>query len=205
MTYFTGHMGWRPRDFDSYKFVQALKGRGINKYAQVPILGTTRRLEQANAQDAIEWFGELAADYIRSVRLGRPLAFAPVPDSRCIAKATPPRTCRLADAVVSRLQNVEVWDGLRWRTEMIPSSQGGTRDPQRLFDNLAIVRRLPESRIVLIDDVATKGSHLKAAAARLRARDARCNLAVCAAQTILNQDAEVFATVEAELEDFEPE
>jgi hypothetical protein len=39
---------------------------------------------------------------------------------------------------------------------MMPSSQGGARDPQVLFDNLVVVGQLPSTEVILVDDVRTK-------------------------------------------------
>jgi len=58
-------MGWRSEDYDSYKWVQALKGEQLNKYALVPVKGNYRRLSNQNLPDAIQWFAELVADYLQ--------------------------------------------------------------------------------------------------------------------------------------------
>jgi hypothetical protein len=34
---------WRFKDWDAYKYVQALKGNQIKKFARIPVLGTLRR------------------------------------------------------------------------------------------------------------------------------------------------------------------
>ena len=84
-----------------------------------------------------------------------------------------------------------MWDRLRWKTIMTPSSQGGTRDPQELYDNLVVTKEPPKGSLVLIDDVRTTGAHLLAAAGRLAEKGARVPLAVCAARTVWNQDVEL--------------
>lgn len=86
----------------------------------------------------------------------------------------------------------------------MPSSQGGTRDPQELYDNLVVTEEIPNGGIVLIDDVRTTGAHLRAAAAKLAQKGGRVSMAVCAARTVLNQDQNPFSIMEEALEDFEP-
>jgi len=110
----------------------------------------------------------------------------------------------LAKALAVQLGG-EVWDRLRWKTIMTPSSQGGTRDPQELYDNLVVTKQPPpKGSLMLIDDVRTTGAHLLAAAARLAEKGGRVPLAICAARTVWNQDEEPFSILEEQLEDFKP-
>jgi predicted amidophosphoribosyltransferase len=162
---------WRSDDFNANKFIKALKEEPINKHAWIPLPlgGILRKLQQSNSEKAFEWFAEWAAEYIEEKKKARPLALVPIPGSTCgINGDLVPRTRRLADELAKRLKKVQVWDGLRWK-EVMPSahSMGGTRDPQELFDNLAITEKLPDAELVLIDDVFTTGAHLQAAVAIL--------------------------------------
>jgi hypothetical protein len=131
-TYLTNvNVVWRGEDYDALKFVKAVKGKPINRYAYVPVGNTRRLLQQQNADDAIGWFGEIAAAPTENQRLASPLILVPIPNSSCTVKnGIVPRTSILADALAARLEKTEVWDRLRWKTAMTPSSQGGTRDPQ---------------------------------------------------------------------------
>ena len=205
-TYLTNvDVAWRGEDYDALKFVKAIKGKPINKYAYVPVGKAKRRLEQGNADDAIGWFGELAMAPTRDSRLPRPLILVPIPNSSCTStNGKVPRTTRLAKALLVQLGEGEVWDRLRWTTIMIPSSQGGTRDPQELYENLVVTKDPPKGSLVLIDDVRTTGGHLLAAAARLVEKGGRVPLAVCAARTVWDQDQEPFSMLDERLDDFTP-
>jgi predicted amidophosphoribosyltransferase len=196
---------WRGEDYDALKFVKAIKGKPINKYAYVPVGKAKRLLQERNADDAITWFGEMAMAPTRDLRIPRPLVLVPIPNSSCTTtNGKVPRTTRLAKALLVQLGEGEVWDRLRWKTSMTPSSQGGTRDPQELYDNLVVTKEPPKGSLVLIDDVRTTGAHLLAAAARLVEKGARVPSAVCAARTVWNQDQEPFSILEEQLEDFKP-
>ena len=52
---------------------------------------------------------------------------------------------------------------------MIPSAneEGGSRDKRVLYPNLAVISRIPDGTCVFIDDVASSGGHLIAAAWKL--------------------------------------
>src|SRR6266478_1818688 len=101
-------MGWRSEDYDSYKWVQALKGEQLNKYALVPVKGNYRRLSNQNLPDAIQWFAELVADYLQQKQVTGPILAIPVPSSNCVASSrVRPHTRKLAKAVCDTLKDVD--------------------------------------------------------------------------------------------------
>lgn len=192
-------------DHNALKFVKAVKGKTFGGYADVPVLGRSKRLNMSNSEDAVEWFGELAAAEIENVKLPGPLILVPVPNSSCTEKnGKEPRTALLAKAIAGKLKNAKVWDGLRWTKEMTPTHKGGTRDPQKLYDNLVVIGTPPKGTVVLVDDVYTKGGHMRAAVARLSDKKAPCSLAVCAGRTVLEAEKKPFAVQKIELEIFTP-
>lgn len=205
-TYLTGILvPWRHEDHNAHKFIKALKGDPINGYARILVGRTWHRLQESNRDSAIDWFGEMAADYVTKNHKKRPLALAPVPSSNCVVggRIVSP-IYRMADAIASRLQNVTVWDGLRWSEAMIPSHKGGIRNAAHSYAHLRITRKLPEAEIVIVDDVLTSGSHIRAIAAKLTASRGVCKLAVCAGRTVGEQVEDPFAIIEEELADFKP-
>src|SRR5258708_2689847 len=196
---------WNNDDHHALKFVKAVKAKPFRGWAQVPVLGRCKRLESANADDAIDWFGELAAAEIVRLHLRGPLVLVPLPNSSStIRNKKKPRTALLAEAIASKLKNTQEWDALRCGREMIPTHQEGTSDPQELYDNLAVTGVPPKGTIVLVDDVYTLGGHLQAAVARLTENKARCSLAMCAGRTVLESQQDPFLVVRVEVEDFTP-
>jgi|ERR1700722_1237284 len=196
---------WRSDDYNALKFIQAIKGEPINKWAWVPVGGISRRLDQDNADDALEWFGELAADYLNGKKLVRPVFLVPIPNSPCTAaNGKVPRTARLAKAIADRMQNVTVLDCLRWKKVMPSARKGGSRDPQVLYENMTIKGDVSKGRVVLVDDVSTTGAHLQAAAAKIVNEGGKCVLAICAGRTVLCPEEEPFSVLEQKLQDFVP-
>jgi hypothetical protein len=193
-------------EYHSLKFVKAIKKKPFQGWANVPVVGRTKELRQANAEEAIDWFGEMAAAEILTLDIRRkPLIFVPLPNSSStVANKKVPRTRQLAEAIASKLKNALVWDGLRWLKEMIPTHQEGTRDPQELYENLKVMGSPPAGTVILVDDVYTRGGHLQAAVARLAEKKAICKLAVCAGRTVLENQDEPFAVVHEAIQDFSP-
>jgi predicted amidophosphoribosyltransferase len=204
-TYLTNvDIAWRDEDHSSLKFVKAVKGRHFGGYARVPVADKLKRLNQQNADDAIDWFARMAAQYLQDNETNE-LVLVPIPNSHCTeANGEIPRTTRIAAAIAARV-GIEVLDCLRWKEAMTPSSHGGTRNPQELFDNLAEIENPAGSKIVLIDDVRTTGAHLVAAKAFLRVKKAKCVMAMCAGRTVWAPEENPFAILEEDLPDFEPE
>ena len=197
---------WRFKDWDAYKYVQALKGKPINKFARIPVLGTLRHLEQSNANDSLGWFAEIANAYLLEKQTSGPLVLIPLPNSSCaVSTRTLPRTFFQAQALASRLNQAVVLDCLRWKVvKEKASGGGGTRNPQLLYGNLALTSKVPESNLILVDDVSTTGGHLQAARAMLLGQGGKCDLAICAARTVWDQSEDPFSTLEQQLNDWCP-
>jgi hypothetical protein len=196
---------WNDDDHHALKFVKAVKGKNFGGWAVVPVLGRNKELRASNADDAIDWFAELAAAEIVKLRIPGPVILVPLPNSASTVKnGNVPRTALLAERIAAKLKNTKVWDGLRWTRKMTPTHQGGTRDPQRLYDNLVLTSNTPKGTLILIDDVLTKGGHLQAAVARLTDRKAECKLAVCAGRTVLESQEQPFLVLRQEIEEFKP-
>jgi len=193
-------------EFHALKFVKAVKGKTFRGWAEVPVLGRNERLEPSNAEDALDWFAELAASEIRKLRLSPPLSFVAVPNTSSTVKSGKvPRTFILATAIAAQLKDAEAADIFRWKKEMLKSHQEGTRDPQELYDNLVLTANPPMGgTVLLVDDVYTKGSHLRAAAARLKEKGTICTVAVCAGRTVLECQDEPFLVRREHLLDFTP-
>jgi hypothetical protein len=100
-TYFTdfGNLSGKAAKgtYHACKFIKAIKGEGVSKYAYVPVPiynGQQRYLENANRDDVFGWFGEMVAGLVGSrTEKARPLSFIPIPSSECTSEADV-RNCR---------------------------------------------------------------------------------------------------------------
>jgi predicted amidophosphoribosyltransferase len=89
---------------------------------------------------------------------------------------------------------------LHWHKQLPKSAEGGPRDFDTLFANLRIKTDLPKGNLILVDDVATSGGHLKACAAGLRHFGGDVEHALCAAQTVNARPASIFSIPSHDLE-----
>ena len=201
----------RPKDYDTYKFVQAIKGCELNGYASVPVCGRSLHLNNRNRAETADWFAEMATDYLRGTAVKTPLMLIPVPSSNMTVGASSDFTAlRLARAMAVRLNDgTEVHDCLRWSTAMEPAHDGGTRDARCLYSRLRLRPPVLETArarpVVLLDDVLTTGGHLRACAARLTtAGHPSPRLAMVVARTDWEPQPEAFQVREEELEDYQP-
>ena len=203
-------MRWRSEDYDSYKWVQALKGKELNKYAQVTVRGTIRRLSNENLADAIQWFGEFVEEYLQKEPVKGPFLVVPVPNSSCLMTSSArPRTRRLAKAVCDQLEDgSKVLDCLRWKKNLgSASAAGGPREAEILYANLNILsnemKGLNEkAAILLVDDVITSGGHLRACVARLKKAGLSVDLAFCGGKTVYDQKQRAFSVYEDSLNEY---
>src|SRR5262245_38499972 len=92
---------WYDAHFCVKKFVDALKSKTIKGSAWIPVTSDTqrRKLEQANATDAVEWFGEMAAEILAAQNLQPKPVLVPYPSSKCTPSVAVSKTRRLAEAI----------------------------------------------------------------------------------------------------------
>ncbi|TWI58287.1 hypothetical protein IQ16_08193 [Bradyrhizobium huanghuaihaiense] len=157
-------------DYDSTHLVKAVKGLELhpNAYTWVPIDGTNTKIVNANKDLAIKWFASWAAAKI--VQLGnQPKILIPIPSSKTIIASTEDfRTYKIAQEIAARVPNATTTSVLRF-IEARPSSRedGGSRDPNVLYPNMALTGAVPLGQIILVDDVMTSGGHFIAASWKL--------------------------------------
>ncbi len=205
-THLTSEQGWQDPQYCVKKFVDALKDRPINRYAYIPVgTGPKRLLQQSNAQEAVMWFGEMAAEIMTKELFSDTPVLVPFPSSKCDKKTQISKTRRLASAVAFRFE-ATVADVLRFdEPQLSANSEGGSRDPAVIYSHLRLIGPVIEGRpYVLIDDVLTSGGHLRAGAALLRKYGADVVLAICGVDANQEPQADPFQRVWYELEDFTP-
>lgn len=201
----TGPNGWGDEQNSVNQLVDAIKGEPVKGYGFVSVgAGPKRRIDQSNADDAVEWFGEMAAEFLQLETFTTSPLLIPFPDSKSIRTTLVSRTRRLADAIARRYA-ATVLDTLRFDRAMPSShSEGGSRDPQTIYPRLCLIRSIPfGTPCVLVDDVVTTGGHLRAAATFLR-RIGPVPLAICVASASQIPVDSPFQRITRELEDFSP-
>jgi predicted amidophosphoribosyltransferase len=206
-------------DHDAHDWIQALKGKHFNGYAQVPVCGRLHRLADENASDAIQWFGEMAVAYLTTKNITGPFAIIPVPNSSSLVDSSAkPRTRKLAKAVVEHLPDNGgvVLDCLRFKQNQgSASSEGGPREAEKIYKNLVVLREEiaeffenvedgEDYYVLLVDDVTTSGGHLRACAARLKKAGLEVDSVICGGKTVYDQVKAAFDIREEELDEYEP-
>lgn len=205
-TYVADPVSRTTRHCDVRNFLLALRGEKIEGESTVPVGDDVRRLTSANANDSIDWFGEMVFAYLDSNRLFPPFVLLPVPTSKAtLHSSAGPWTSLLAISIVSNgLEDAEILDALRWRKEVPPPSQR-TASVAELYDNLAVTRRLdPDVPVVLVDYLFSSSATLRACAAILGQQGVRVSLALCAGRTATQAAHDPFTVVAGDLSEFQP-
>ena len=102
-------------------------------------------------------------------------------------------------AISKRNPKLAYKPALCWVTQFEKAQQGGPRSPLVLRANLKTMG-FDASHVVLIDDVATSGGHLKACARALRNHGHTVELALCAGRTTNFRKADVWEVAPEDLE-----
>ena len=201
-------------DWDAYWFVRACKAESLENLAKpirLSLLDQRCALSAGNADAVIDWFGAVAAAACVDAP-DAPIAFVPVPSSTATEGApSAGRTALFATAVSERWPHESyVLDVLRWTEPMQKAHEGGARDQGILYEKLLSTEPVRYGeRVVLVDDVLTRGGHVAACAALLWDGGAEVEFAITAARTVLaRSQGPAFGArwhdIQVELEWFDP-
>jgi Phosphoribosyl transferase domain len=196
--------------YQANKYVNALKGRDVNGYADIPVRTKTQRLNQATRHKAVGWFGLHAADLLEAAGVKPPFQLVPIPNSGAgVGTDVVSRTVALAEAVEEAIDRptIGVLDVIRWDVPLESARGGaGPRFADQLYPHVHLADDFDETeRIVLVDDVLTSGGHLKAVAAKLRAAGADVIHAVVGGRTVHEVVPDSWAPIVEPLDDFDPD
>jgi hypothetical protein len=178
--------------WDAFKFTRAVKSALINGYAHIPDGAVWRRLQQDNVGLARTTFGTWLAATAAAHAPDGQYCIVPVPSSDAVVGAAGPHrhSTMLADALAGHQPAPQTHDILRFTEPVARAHAGGRRDEEFLFPLIAIEGNLPQSPIVLLDDVVTLGGHLKAAKRRLEASGATVLFGITCGRTVLATDGD---------------
>jgi hypothetical protein len=200
--------GDRSEDLDAYRFLTSLKGRKIQGSAFVPVEGQRRQLDNSNLDDAIDWFGEMVAAYLRRHDIRPPLGLVPIPDPGItLESSTGPWTSLLCMSIATKLEgDVETFDILRWKKG---SPQGGLslakQKPSELYRNLSLIRKVEWTKpAILVGYLTTGAGVVQACAARLRGQGALVVQTVFAGRIVKQSSLKPFLPMKTEVADFHP-
>jgi hypothetical protein len=205
-TYLSDPKRRSPQHRDVRNFLLALRGERIEGVSRIPVRSEERELTSANANDSIDWFGEMVVGYLRQNQIRPPLGLMPVPTAKAtLDSSAGPWTSLLAISIASNgLEEAEVVDALRWKKPLPPPSQRSTSAAE-LYENLAVTKRLdPNASVLLVDYLYAGSATLRACAARLADQGVRVPLALCAGRTTDQADHGAFAVVVGDITPFEP-
>jgi hypothetical protein len=190
--YYTGDQTWRQQDWDSYKFVKAVKEQTINGWVDLPTNPPTR-LQASNVHLARDLFALAVAARVRRLVAPMPTIVVPIPSKSVLVDSTDEFTAGdLAGRVAANLGVIAVPDALHWDSLLLRAHEGGSRDPTFLFEHLVCRYDFRGHRIVLVDDVYTTGGHAKASIGRLREEGGDVCLIACAGRTTWDQHERPF-------------
>ena len=185
------------RHHDVRNFLLALRGEQIEGESKIPVGAEERTLTQLNANDSIDWFGEMVTEYLESCRIRPPFSLVPVPTSKTTLESSAgPWTSLLAISIASNGPgDVSILDVLRWKEPLEAPSQRG-QTVSELYENLALLQPLPEGiPVILVDYLFTGSSTVRACAARLQRHGARVLLCLCAGRTATKSAHDPFTVV----------
>lgn len=186
-------------------FVCACKGDQPAEPFDVPVAGRTVRLTHANYRDAAGIFAEMVLGVANE--LPKRPCLMPIPNSTTTLKSDRAETHLLAEAVKALLPGTSINTGLRFTVAQESARRGlGTRDPQLLYDAMAMTSPVRRGRkIILVDDFFTSGGHLQAGAALVRERGGIVEFALCVGRRATAPEASDPFSIEVEhLADFTP-
>ena len=191
---------------DVRNFLLALRGEKVHGESTIPVGSRERILTGSNANDSIDWFGEMVAQYFDSRNILPPFGLVPVPTSKAsLDSSASPWTSLLAISIASNgMDGASILDVLRWKRPLEPPSQRN-QSVAELYENLAVLQPIPRGApVILVDYLLTGSATLRACAARLRDAGAQVRLGLCAGRTATKASHDPFMVVNGALHSYQP-
>ncbi len=186
---------WRPEDHNCLKMVKALKGQPFNGFFDARVGGKTRQYNQDNAGDFVKLIPKKLAA-IGNEHFGKNFAFVPIPNSAVTSPGHAEFKILKLAKEIAKIAGVKATPCLTFREPQIASHRGGPRDPYHFESAYQIHTPLPQTDIVLIDDVLTSGAHIQGACWRLKAAGANVIGAIAFGRTTKEQELQPLKVVE---------
>lgn len=196
---------WRQSDHNVHKLVKSLKGEPFKGYADIRGADNRiRRVVPGSSKPAYTLFGLWAAARLTKLQIEE-FVLVPVPSSTCTSYSARTTPSNMADSIERAFEaGTAVRNWLRFDEKMPPSHKGGTRSQIFLERSLRVSAKFRPRRIVLVDDVKTTGSHLRACANVLRENGADVPFAIVAASTVWSRHPSPFRVDPEDIE-FDPD
>jgi hypothetical protein len=182
----------------------ALKGKAIDGEANVPVAGEIRRLDNSNADDATDWFGDMVAAYLTGHGMQPPLCFVPIPGPNItLESSTGPWTSVLAMSIVTKIHSdVETVDVLRWKEK---SEDDPSKGAAAFYDNMTLMRKVAwGAPVILVGYLVSGAGVIQAAAAHLRRSGAQVARVLYAGRIGAQPPRNPFAVMVADIADYLP-
>lgn len=196
--------------WQAHFMVSALKRRAFNGRASIR-LPDGRRVVVCGSQTEQDNFynGCLAYAYWAVHGLERlsvvngDTVFVSAPDSKCCTAAGRAPNISPATEMIANAFDQPLLDVLRFRTpQKSASREQGTRDPDALAPNLEIVGSVRGKHAIIVDDVMTKGGHMRAFSKALLSQGAASVTGMNAARTVYSAKGDAFGLWSENMADF---
>lgn len=191
---------WTNSDWKVSKLVKACKGEAFGGFAEFTVGGRTYRLEPGRRELALNIAALFAGKRLSDGGLSSAV-LVPIPassttnfDQECTASL-------ICCALNNVLRATTTERCLAFKEEHLAAHRGGMRNATLIQQGLKFRRFNAGGRpIVLVDDVLTSGSHLRGAAAVLRAHGHSVSTALVLARTSYGNVENAFKTTPVDIE-----
>jgi len=200
----TTDVKWRSVDYAARNLIKAIKQEPFRGYSDIKSVdGVTRRIQAGQQPQAIRTVAMWSEARLGELKLG-PIALVPVPSSQHTKFGQDTNPTRLAMGIGATTgAQGKLVSCLRFKDAKPPAHQGGGRN-QTFIEDLLDYRATKDAEqrcIVLVDDVLTTGSTLKACSSFLRAQGLKVHYAIVAGRSVWDHVNDPFDVGAEDLED----
>jgi phosphoribosylpyrophosphate synthetase len=191
----------RPEDYwDAYFFCWAVKKGKFKRAFNIHDATGKTPINAKNFDVVRGSFGNWIEKSVESLGGGDDVVLVPVPSKDGVSGAKTFRSFEMTnEALKNKKLAAQVVGGLRWNEELTKAHEGGTRDRALLASQLNVDAALIGKKVILVDDLMTKGSSLLAATDVLEQAGATVLGAVVCGKTMYDLNTRHFGEQEFDL------